>query len=117
VTSSAADTKAAIIGKWVQCTGAAKPESHEFGPDGNAGIEIDADGTWAFLAADHTKGTADGWSGTWQLVAIGQALDAPPFQLNLVAGGGTYTLEYAVANAPRKLRLTNGYGSIYSAMP
>ena len=117
VTASASDTKAAIIGKWVQCTGAPKPESHEFGPDGNAGIEIDADGTWAFLAADHTKGPSDGWSGTWQLVGIGAEQDAAPFQLNLVAGSGTYALEYAVANAPRKLRLSNGYGSIYSAMP
>jgi hypothetical protein len=118
--ASEADTTAAIVGKWVQCAGAPKPEHNEFGPSGNAGIEIDGDGTWAFLRGDFTKGTEDGWRGLWQLVSTGASAEGPPFQLNLdAAAGGTYTVVWAAAAAPRKLRLEvqGDYASIYSAMP
>jgi hypothetical protein len=116
--ASAADTNAAIVGKWMQCAGAPKPEHNEFGPSGNAGIEIDADGTWAFLKGDFSKGTEDGWHGAWHLESTGASADGPPFQLNLDVTGGTYAVVWAAAAAPRKLRLEvqGDAASIYSAM-
>jgi hypothetical protein len=118
--ASSAAAASALVGRWAACPSAADG-AVTFGPAGNVGIQLDANGTWAFLvgSSDPTQatpstdpqenGTFEYWSG-----------GAGQWQLNLsvaAPNGGTYIVNYAVSSSPVKMFVDNTGGwTVFSAM-
>lgn len=118
--ASSAVAMSALVGRWATCPSDA-PGAGPFGPAGNAGIQFNADGSWAFLvgSSDPTQATPSTdpqQTGTFAYWSSG----AGQWQLNLpvaAPNGGTYIVNYAMSSSPVKLFVDDTGGwTVLSAM-
>jgi hypothetical protein len=114
--ASVASVEPSLLGRWVQC-----PGGSAFGTAHKdiAGVEFDADGTWAFLVSQNgatVKSTQAGENGNFTLLDDGPSVTgAQNIQLNMDTGSGTYIAAWAISTRPMKLALDNeGLTSVLS---
>jgi hypothetical protein len=118
--ASSAAAVSALVGRWAACP-STDPGVEAFGPAAHTGIQLDADGTWAFLvgSSDPTQATPSTdpqQHGTFEYQSAGGS----QWQLNLpvaAPNGGAYVVNYAISSSPVKLFVSNEGGwTVFSAL-
>jgi hypothetical protein len=113
--------RAKLAGVWFDCkqAGASAP----FGPPDAAALEFTTDDQWFFLrrraGGELTRVDAPGYAGAYEIIDTSLMNGPGHFQLNVYSGPYTQILQWALSDAPRKLRVDNMgvQQAVYSRMP